>query len=170
MTSGRKGKVCITCGLWKRRSLFYRKPTAADGRHSECKVCLNKRTALWQRVNPEKFRRANAANAQHRRDAGKTLDSDLRSKYGITEVDYNRTLAEQGGRCAICRRKPEDVIENDMRRLAVDHDHETGKVRGLLCTSCNTALGFLQESPEIIQAAADYAYRWVALHNQKRAQ
>lgn len=64
----------------------------------------------------------------------------LKSRYGLTEADYNLMLVEQGG-CKMCGR-PRDKV----RRLNVDHCHKTGKVRGLLCSQCNTVLGIF-ESP-----------------------
>lgn len=60
-------------------------------------------------------------------------DKYLRKKYSITEVEYSEILEKQGGRCAICK-KPKESFK---RSLAVDHDHGTGKVRGLLCYYCN---------------------------------
>ena len=60
-------------------------------------------------------------------------DSYLRHKYGITEADYNRQLKEQDYSCAICKK----LASNFKKRLAVDHNHKTGKARGLLCFYCN---------------------------------
>jgi len=71
--------------------------------------------------------------------------------YGITMEQYLATLEEQGGRCAICQKKPR------ARRLAVDHNHKTGRVRGLLCTRCNhKLLGASGENPQILRRAAEY--------------
>lgn len=75
--------------------------------------------------------------------------------YGLTEVDYQRMLATQNGRCAICgttqgRRKSDD------HPLYVDHDHKTGKVRGLLCQPCNSALGMFEDDPERLRKAIAY--------------
>lgn len=64
----------------------------------------------------------------------------LKAKYGITVADYDAMLAKQNGVCAICKFPPK------RRRLAVDHNHKTGKVRGLLCWRCNYALGVLERS------------------------
>lgn len=72
----------------------------------------------------------------------------LREKYGITPEDYERMFAEQQGRCAICH--AEDP------RLVVDHDHATGAVRGLLCHSCNVALGWLRDREDAAERAAEY--------------
>jgi hypothetical protein len=75
----------------------------------------------------------------------------LRRQYGMTTSDYARLLAAQDGVCAICS-KPEPVVAS----LPVDHDHQTGKVRALLCTPCNTTLGLVGEDPERLRALADY--------------
>lgn len=77
--------------------------------------------------------------------------------YGLTSEDYGRMLAEQGSVCAICF-KPEIRItpKGDLTTLHVDHDHVTGKVRALLCYKCNSMLGGVDDSPEILRAAADY--------------
>jgi hypothetical protein len=68
--------------------------------------------------------------------------------YNLPPEEYQRLLERQGGRCAICRR-------ND-RALGVDHDHATGRVRGLLCNSCNTAIGHLNDDPVVLAAAIAY--------------
>lgn len=81
------------------------------------------------------------------------LDDVLRQRYGIGTFDYEAMLVRQDGRCYICRSFPPD----DMR-LAVDHDHQTGGVRGLLCLRCNRAIGLLDDSPELLLRAAAYLY------------
>jgi hypothetical protein len=71
--------------------------------------------------------------------------------YGISAEDYQRLLEAQDGKCAICRRKP------GAKRLAVDHDHTTGEVRGLLDRGCNRdVLGHLREDTEALQRAIEY--------------
>jgi len=70
-------------------------------------------------------------------------------KYGINFDEYMRQFKLQGGRCDLCRRK-------SLKKLVVDHDHKTGRVRGLLCHPCNVALGLLRESPARIRALAAY--------------
>ncbi|KIQ62398.1 hypothetical protein TR51_25470 [Kitasatospora griseola] len=80
--------------------------------------------------------------------------SRYRSRYGITPEDYDRLNTEQGGLCALCDRPEEN------RRLAVDHDHETGKVRALLCSRCNTGLGNLRDDPALMLRAAVYVAKY----------
>jgi hypothetical protein len=76
----------------------------------------------------------------------------LKSLYGLTETTYQKLLASQGGVCAIC--KNPETIKN--RRLGVDHCHKSGKVRGLLCDSCNTGLGRFRDSVPLLRRAIRY--------------
>jgi len=84
-----------------------------------------------------------AANAEVRR-------ASLLTRYGISWPEYQLRLALQNGVCAICRKEPK------RRLLFVDHCHKTGKVRGLLCTKCNAALGSFEDNAELAQAGANY--------------
>lgn len=98
-----------------------------------------------QRQNPE-VRAKEAA----KRDPEWARRHRLRKQFGLSAQDYEQMWDAQDGRCAICRR-PENG-----RRLDVDHCHETGEVRGLLCNPCNQALGLLGEDTERIQAVLTY--------------
>ena len=94
----------------------------------------------WREANREKFNRQ-ARESHHRnkhKHVSKRRDQYLRSTYGISAEDFDAMLTEQNGCCAICGNK------DDGRRLHVDHCHTTGKVRGLLCSPCNTKLGWLE--------------------------
>ena len=75
----------------------------------------------------------------------------LKRNYNITLEEYDRLLDEQDGVCAIC-----GGINSNGRRLSVDHDHDTGKIRGLLCGNCNVGIGHLQDDPEVLAAAIGY--------------
>lgn len=74
----------------------------------------------------------------------------LKKKYGMTEQEYVKLLHKQGGVCAICFKPPCDEL------LCVDHNHETGKVRGLLHRSCNAAIGLLKEDIDNLESAIRY--------------
>lgn len=76
--------------------------------------------------------------------------------YGITVDDYNALLEEQGEVCAICRRPEHVVSRGKLKPLSVDHDHATGRVRGILCHECNVGLGKFGDVPELLRVAADY--------------
>jgi hypothetical protein len=75
----------------------------------------------------------------------------LKRNFGITADDYDVMLKQQENVCAICK----EVSVAD-RRLAVDHDHGTGEVRGLLCTRCNLVLGKVNDDPALLRRAAEY--------------
>lgn len=79
----------------------------------------------------------------------------LLKKYGMAPEDWDRMFAEQNGCCAICGRHEDDSVG----RLHVDHCHDTGRIRALLCQACNVTLGKMRESPELLRAAADYLER-----------
>lgn len=83
----------------------------------------------------------------------KARDAYLRATYGITLAEYNVILAYQNGVCAVCGRPPKK------QSLHVDHNHKTGKVRGLLCWTCNLDLIGKRTDPDVFRAAARYLER-----------
>ena len=116
---------------------------------------LNKATKKWRESNPEVIKeirkRSDAKRKQRRRERA------LENKYGITYVDYLFLLESQNGVCFICGR-PERLLGKGgcIRPLNVDHDHITGKIRGLLCASCNLALGNLEDNISYFKSAIEY--------------
>jgi hypothetical protein len=105
----------------------------------------------WKLANPEKVA---AREARYRASGRKSLSnrkSHLKRTFGITLDDYDRMLQEQGGGCALCGRPPRPDIA-----LHVDHEHATGRMRGLLCFRCNNALGDLDDDPSLLLAASRY--------------
>jgi hypothetical protein len=92
-----------------------------------------------------------------RKLSGKARDQHLRRQYGIGAADYDRILAEQGGGCALCGVTPEELTAGRYRTyLHVDHCHETGRVRGLLCPEHNLLLGRFGDSPEMFRRVLAY--------------
>lgn len=85
--------------------------------------------------------------------AEKVRERWLRAAYGITPGQFDAMLLAQGGRCAICGT---DAPGGRFDRFHVDHSHETGKVRGLLCQPCNHGIGSLQDSTEVLAKALEY--------------
>lgn len=79
--------------------------------------------------------------------------AQLRRNYGITLDDYDRIYEDQNGVCAICH-LPQMSTRNT--RFCVDHDHDTGEVRGLLCDSCNRGIGLLKDDPRLLERAPQY--------------
>ena len=82
----------------------------------------------------------------------------LKAKYQLALEDYDLMLEVQDGLCAVCRRVEisKDPRTGQVRLLAVDHDHQTGQVRGLLCSRCNCALGYVNDDILILQAMIAY--------------
>lgn len=78
-------------------------------------------------------------------------------RYGLSSIDYESMYEAQGGGCAICGREDSGVVNRQL--LCVDHDHDTGEVRGLLCDSCNNGLGRFKDSPELLMSALQYLQR-----------
>lgn len=74
----------------------------------------------------------------------------LKKLYGMSPEEYSTLMAAQGGKCAICR------SSCPRGRLSVDHNHETGEIRGLLCRDCNRALGIFRDDPDRLRKAAEY--------------
>ncbi len=112
----------------------------------------NAKSRAYYAANKERANLNNKAwNAANPGRARKTQRACLlKKKYGLTIEDYGRILKAQGGRCRICRRKP------GKKMLAVDHNHQTGEVRALLCSKCNTGLGQFNEDLSLLLKAASY--------------
>lgn len=100
---------------------------------------LQKATAMaaWRRKNPDKAAR-------------NLWRSKMKQKYGLSENDYYELLDAQGGGCAICGNTDE------RRKLSVDHSHVTGRVRGLLCLRCNSAVAHLGDTAEALRKVVSY--------------
>ncbi|HMK11483.1 MAG TPA: endonuclease VII domain-containing protein [Acidimicrobiales bacterium] len=159
-------KRCRICNEVKPLDAFYAMKGMRDGHRSECKACnLSRRKAAyaanpeptierakaWRRANPERAAETQRNYRSQFDYAGSMRASHLRRKFGITQEQYERRLREQGGGCAVCKRPPKPG-----KSLHVDHDHETGRVRGLLCFRRNAALGQLDDDLERIEAALTY--------------
>jgi len=123
-----------------------------------CRICGNDKSALEFRSYQ---RNGLTYHLKYCRSCGKEKDTrnshntnprkTMLAKYGLDETQYLLILKSQQGRCAICRREP-----CSGENFAVDHCHQTQKVRGLLCITCNTAIGSLHDDPELLRAAAAY--------------
>lgn len=142
-------KLCSNCQEVKSLADFHPDRRTTTGRGSWCKDCCRDRrrrpdakvkdqAALrkWRRENPERWA---------------ILDRRAKlRKYGLTIDQYDEMLAVQGGLCAICRKPPTKL------RLAVDHSHQTGEVRGLLCGRCNAGVAMFVDTPETMHRAIAY--------------
>lgn len=134
-----------------------------DGHRSECKECsrairrawydANRDKAIanvkrWQQENRVEYNAKQRAYRSKRREVER--EGHLRRTFGISQADYDALLAKQGGGCAICGKPPAKIA------LHVDHDHETGEIRGLLCVGCNNALGQFHDDSRLLTRAICY--------------
>lgn len=112
-----------------------------------------------RREDPEYRERMNAgARARRAANPDAMREWKYRARYGLTLAEVEGMIAAQDGKCAICV-QPETAQGrggNGPKLLAVDHDAETGRIRGMLCSRCNTALGALRHSPALLQDAIAY--------------
>ena len=124
-------------------------------RHPDRVLASNR---AYRTANAEAERERRRAYVEANRDAvkGRHRAARLRA-FGLTPADYDALLAAQGGLCAICR-QPETFVgrSGTVHSLAVDHDHATGRVRGLLCVRCNQAIGQFGDAAELLAAASAY--------------
>ncbi|MET8987752.1 endonuclease VII domain-containing protein [Nonomuraea wenchangensis] len=152
-------KTCTGCRQEKPLAEFGKQRRNRDGLMYRCKACMSAGQRAYYSENREKY----LAAATARRSPEKERAKRLRYKYGLTPDEYERRLAAQDGKCAICQ-TPQAEAETQHGVLVVDHDHACcpGKtscgncVRGLLCDPCNRAIGFLKDSPDRAMGAAAY--------------
>lgn len=159
-------KRCTKCGSTKPLDDFYRMAGMRDGHRNECKACNlaaqaarnranpqrnRDRVRQWQREHPDRVAEKAAEYRASGRKAISNRKSHLKRRFGLTIEMYDQMLAQQGGVCRLCGRPPAPD-----RSLHVDHDHSTGRVRSLLCFTCNNALGDFEDDPVRLMAAASY--------------
>lgn len=152
-------KTCTRCGVERPLIEFYRHRGTKDGRATHCSECQRARTREWNAANRDRIKQRNAAArlADPERKRRDHRQFWLRA-YGLDEEAYQALLVAQNYVCAICQ-SPETWIDartGDPRRLAVDHCHKTGKVRGLLCGSCNRGIGQFRDDPSLLKRASVY--------------
>ena len=130
-------KQCKTCAKFKPEEEF----VSTVGRPTtQCRPCLDKAIKYakqWRINNPERAKEVQAAAKRKR-------------KYGISREAYNQMVESQKGVCACCSGT------TNGKSLAVDHNHNTSTIRGLLCHRCNTAMGLLNDDPKRLQMCIDY--------------
>lgn len=130
-----KTKVCTHCKRRRKMRGFYAHPLAKDKKDSWCKICRKGRSEdRWYKMPKVEQRRTR-----------------LKRDYNLSLEGFDALSRAQGHRCAIC---------NGAKKLQVDHDHATGKVRGLLCGTCNRALGMLHDDIPAVEGAVAYLKRF----------
>jgi hypothetical protein len=143
-------KVCKNCGKTLSLDLFGTNARHTDGKNERCKPCVN---AL------DKIRRSKANTKSTVKFNHLNSMKSLRRDYKITEWDYQDLLNKQQGQCAICSADFGMALEPKRpngRQAHIDHDHVTGKIRGLLCMNCNIALGHIEKTSMPLAKLAEY--------------
>lgn len=139
----RTEKPCSVCKEVKPLEQFGADSKRADGRKRQCKLCLAAAMREWQRTHRDSVRRTR-----------------IKKKYGLTPEAYEALLTKQGPHCPICGKAlPHHLSspDSDLRdAVAIDHNHTTGAIRGILCAPCNKGLGYFVDDPQRLMAAARY--------------
>jgi len=143
-------KVCTKCKVEKPIDDFYKAAKYKDGHMTQCKKCRYVAHALY-RANGGLEKERLREQARKELNPNRSKDRRLKSKYDITLEQYNNMLQLQSNCCYLCK-----VSVDSGRRFVVDHDHETGAVRAILCNSCNVGIGLLNDNPELLVNAARY--------------
>lgn len=164
-------KVCCRCHSPKPEQEFY----LINGRpRGKCRACyseyqkeryqkdLERRKAMSRAdFAANRERRMETTRAWRARNPRKMRDARLRRTWGIGIDEYEALLVAQGGRCAVCHGTDTGIR---WACFAVDHDHNTGAIRGLLCRRCNVAIGLFEDTAEFLRSGADYLDE----HRQRR--
>ncbi len=142
-------KTCTKCKVEKPLEEFSADHQHRDGKRSHCKECIRK----YRAANPEKAREYRRRHPEKYRKRVR-LGRHLKCRYGLSLEQRNKLLTRQGGKCAVCGKK-----FDDKRKPHVDHCHDAGHVRGLLCINCNLAEGYFQRDPRNVRRLLAYMER-----------
>lgn len=140
-------KTCTVCKVIKPIAEFWANSTVAGGKANQCKKCQADRFKKWRDKD-----KAHSRNVFRRRNRQRA--------YGISEETLALMLDAQGRACAICRDPLIVDPKESQRHIHVDHNHNTGKVRGILCGRCNSMLGQSRENIQILLAGAAYLKKY----------
>lgn len=151
-----KTKLCSKCKQEKPVELFHKNPALKSGLRSNCKECIKrylqtnadlikKKKKIYCNNNKDKIR------DYYKKNAKKIREHYLKKTYSISFEQLRQMFLSQEGRCAICSK-----VFNKRKDVHVDHNHNTGEVRGLLCSSCNRGIGYLRDDSSILLKAASY--------------
>jgi hypothetical protein len=160
-------KICSLCKEEKDISNFHKRSRRACGVASACKECRKPKSKAYYDDNTDtvisrvgKYQKDNAEEIRTSHKNWRAINRNrvksyaLKNKYNLSFDDYNKMALAQNGLCLICGKLP-----SHGKPLVVDHNHETGEIRGLLCTYCNLGLGMFKDSKELLTAALEYLWR-----------
>lgn len=145
--------TCRSCKEDKPRSEYHDQPTSKRGHCLDCKDCRREYNKN-RRTGPKRQEILDKKKAHHKFYRETAIDRYREKRFGLTREDYDSLLKEQEGGCAIC--KSTNPKGRYKERFSVDHCHETGQVRGLLCNTCNLGIGHMKDDPNLLRAAIAY--------------
>lgn len=147
-------KQCSKCEELKQLDQFYPRKNSKDGKDGRCKKCCRKKVKEYLRTENGKILKQKQLEKYKKTEKYKKSKrkEQFKRRYNISLDEYEKMFQEQNECCKICNRH-QNTLEIS---LAVDHDHKTNKIRGLLCSSCNKALGFLKDDISILEKAIKY--------------
>jgi len=168
----KKTKICVRCKKGKPIEDYGKHSRTKGGRRNTCKQCEAKTRRRWRlsergKLSAQKYAKSKKGKAVSRKAQLKYINNNpvksklryrkhrLKKAFGITVEQYDEMFKRQGGCCAICG----DTNIKYGRRLAVDHHHTTGEIRGLLCNQCNRALGYFHDDIHRLTSAIKYLSR-----------
>ncbi len=140
-------KICTKCNIEQPLSNYHKSKITKDRLKPACKTCRSNYMKKRRLSRLEQSRKESRDWAKNNPD--KVKDSMYRINYGISYSDFKKLAHKQEGKCALCTLKPKTT-------LCIDHNHSTGQIRGLLCRSCNGALGVFGDSVEGLHKAILY--------------
>lgn len=154
------GRVCCGCKKWKQWDKFNKATGGFNGHRSRCSSCDGAVSAKWKETS-NYYQNNREEILKYKRESYCPIakkNYDLQKKYGITLDDFMEMFEDQNGKCKICSRdvKKFSTSKSKQDAAVVDHDHTTGLVRGLLCHSCNRAIGLFNDEYAILLKAAEY--------------
>lgn len=146
-------KKCIKCLETKNNTEFFRDKYQIDGRVSTCKKCRKDYYKEHYIKNKEKYIKNQAEYKKNNIEKYKLYHNKyvMNKRFGISIETYTEMFNRQNGVCAICNLK-----EKSSKRMAIDHCHKTGKIRGLLCSWCNRAIGLLKDDVNLLKNSITY--------------
>ena len=154
-------KQCRVCGKEKLLTDYYKRTDPRRAMSDPCRECvLAARKADYHKRKEYMSERARRYRKEH---PEKIRDTKLRQTYNVGSDYYNEKLAEQGGVCAGCRQNVQIIWKGKVVAMAIDHDHKTGKNRGVLCMHCNRALGSLRDDINVLNNLIDYLNKYQKL-------
>ena len=156
-------KTCTKCGENKPATLeyFFRDTKTKDNLCCQCKTCRTKAVLAYRETKRGQEIYKKIYKKQNQSKSGKlnSRKSHLKTHYSITLEQYDEMFKEQNGICIICGKPETRTLYNTITHLVVDHNHETGKIRGLLCHNCNILIGCAKDNITMLQSAINYLHR-----------